>query len=214
MEKRLRKWVGFTRAWIFPTPVSFHHYCDSLHPFPSWECYWQPTRAPPFSLECTSRLHAGHSGFGADRRRKMLSEIECGICYRSFNAARRCPRELHCKHSFCESCLRSLSRGLAGRTVIDCPLCRHPTVLPGEGCVRAQLRVDECALERLVAAGVLDQDQEEEEEEGEMKEVKEDPEEESVVSGAVERGMLRRCWKKVWRVISGKTTEQRVDGKQ
>uniref|UniRef100_A0A3P9M1T5 E3 ubiquitin-protein ligase KEG n=1 Tax=Oryzias latipes TaxID=8090 RepID=A0A3P9M1T5_ORYLA len=143
----------------------------------------------------------------------MLSEIECGVCYRSFNAARCCPRELHCKHSFCESCLRRLGRGLAGRTVIDCPLCRHPTVLtgePGEAAVRAQLRVDECALERLVAAGVLDQDQEEDEEE-ETEEVKESPVEQRDVSSGVERGMLRRSWKKVWRAISGKRSEQRVD---
>ncbi|KAG8006164.1 hypothetical protein GBF38_005348 [Nibea albiflora] len=93
----------------------------------------------------------------------MYSELECGICYRTYNAGRRCPRELQCKHSFCESCLLALSRPLAPEEArqgadrsITCPLCRQTTSITGERPMRAELRVDECVLERLLSAGVLD----------------------------------------------------------
>ncbi|KAI3375761.1 hypothetical protein L3Q82_004057 [Scortum barcoo] len=166
----------------------------------------------------------------------MYSELECGICYRNYNAGRRCPRELRCKHSFCESCLLALSRALtpgearqgAGGRSIACPLCRHRTDISGEGKVRAELRVDEGVLERLMSAGVLDNEDPEEEEE-----VVEEEEEECQVQGGDDgreeatlpdtaaeesdssvgsRGRsLRRSWRKVWRKISGKRGGERRD---
>ncbi|XP_030285466.1 RING finger protein 227 [Sparus aurata] len=153
----------------------------------------------------------------------MYSELECGICYRTFNGGRRCPRELQCKHSFCESCLLALSRPqgpgearLGADASIVCPLCRHTTSISGEGKVRAELRVDECVLERLLAAGVLDQeDPEEEEQDGEVqdgcddKEVSTPPEsaaEESDSPAGSRGGRLRRSCRKVWKKISGKSS--------
>lgn len=138
----------------------------------------------------------------------MYSEFECGICYRTYNAGRRCPRELRCKHSFCESCLLALSRPLgadegllgADRSIV-CPLCRHATSISEEGRV-VELRVDECVLERLLAAGVLDQEGDDPEEE-EGAHVRDGNEE---VGGG---GRLRRSWRKVWRKISGKSSRQR-----
>ncbi|XP_038587739.1 E3 ubiquitin-protein ligase-like [Micropterus salmoides] len=157
----------------------------------------------------------------------MYSELECGICYRTYNTGRRCPRELHCKHSFCESCLLALSRSpgpeearLGADRSIVCPLCRHTTSISGQGKMRAELRVDECALERLLAAGVLDQEEEEEEdpegdedgddqgcdEEATLPEI---PAEESDSFPGSRGGRLRRTWSKVWRKISGKSSRQR-----
>ncbi|XP_038150806.1 E3 ubiquitin-protein ligase-like [Cyprinodon tularosa] len=146
----------------------------------------------------------------------MFSEIECGVCYRTYNAARRCPRELRCKHSFCESCLRAMSRPLGGQQSIDCPLCRHTTTLSGQGSFKAELRVDESALERLVAAGVLEgedrEKEEEEEEEGEVPEsegeVPETRSEEGDSSTGSRCGRLRRSWRKVWMKISGKKRDE------
>ncbi|TNN47242.1 RING finger protein 183 [Liparis tanakae] len=154
----------------------------------------------------------------------MDSEHECAVCYRTFNAGLRCPRELRCGHSFCESCLLVLSRPRGEDRLIVCPLCRHPTSISGEGRrVRAELRVDEYILERLIASGVLDREEEEEEEE--VKEEEEDslvrgggddnaappraPAEESDFSRGSRGGRLRRGGRKVWRLISGKDSGQR-----
>uniref|UniRef100_A0A3Q2Q6T9 Si:ch73-335l21.4 n=1 Tax=Fundulus heteroclitus TaxID=8078 RepID=A0A3Q2Q6T9_FUNHE len=152
----------------------------------------------------------------------MFSEIECGVCYRTYNAARRCPRELHCKHAFCERCLRAMSRQptpAGADRCIACPLCRHVTALSARGSVKSELRVDESALERLVTAGVLDREEdpedeaeEEEEEDGEAPECEgEVPETEAEEndSSAGRRG--GRFWKKVWRKISGKSARGRQD---
>ncbi|KAG5261005.1 hypothetical protein AALO_G00298930 [Alosa alosa] len=102
-------------------------------------------------------------------------ELECGVCYQIYNAGRRCPRELRCKHSFCECCLNLLAQSTAheiGRVctadvpaevTIVCPLCRYPTTLPG-GEVRRQLQVDEDLFERMVSSGVLDDSMSDDEE--------------------------------------------------
>ncbi|XP_037614780.1 E3 ubiquitin-protein ligase-like [Sebastes umbrosus] len=150
----------------------------------------------------------------------MCSEQECGICYRTYNAGRRCPRQLQCKHSFCESCLRALSRGpaeelrLEGDRLIICPLCRHTTSISGEEKVRAELRVDESILERLITSGVLDQEEEEDPEEDVLcdtaQEIPVTPAEESDFSPASRGGRVRRSWRKVCRLISGKSEQPRV----
>lgn len=151
----------------------------------------------------------------------MYSELECGVCYRTYNAGRRCPRELRCKHSFCESCLRALSRPLgrdearlgADRS-IACPLCRHATFIPQGRKVRAELRVDECALERVLAAGMLDGEEDEpEEREGggddEGATLPEAPAEQSESSPVSRGGRIRRSLSKVWKKISGNGARQR-----
>ncbi|XP_041821430.1 E3 ubiquitin-protein ligase-like [Chelmon rostratus] len=150
----------------------------------------------------------------------MYSELECGICYRTYNAGRRCPRELQCKHSFCESCLLALSRPLgpdearlgADRSIV-CPLCRHTTSISGEGKVRAELRVDECVLERLLATGLLDQEEDEPEgdscEDSEGATRPETTADESDSSAGSRGGRLRLSLRKVWRTISGKSSRQR-----
>ncbi|KAM7377276.1 hypothetical protein PAMA_013870 [Pampus argenteus] len=143
----------------------------------------------------------------------MFSELECGICYRTFNAGLRCPRELHCKHSFCHSCLRALSRPHRPEeerlgAAIVCPLCRHTSSISGE--IREELRMDESVLERLLAEGVLDRedDPEEEEETEDDGQVQggcdETDAEESDSSVGSSGGKLRRSWRKIWRKISGK----------
>ncbi|XP_034425128.1 RING finger protein 227 [Hippoglossus hippoglossus] len=148
----------------------------------------------------------------------MYSHIECGICYRTYNAGRRCPRELRCRHTFCEGCLLALSRPGEGSpgadTAILCPLCRQTTSIPCEGRIRSELRVDESVLARLMEAEVLDQEEEEDPEEApdqdedEGATLQETQAEESDSSAGSRGGKVRRSLKKVWKVISGKSLQQ------
>ncbi|TRY85555.1 hypothetical protein DNTS_017175 [Danionella cerebrum] len=89
----------------------------------------------------------------------MFQETECGICYQTYNLGRRCPRQLSCKHAFCESCLLTLASSAERHGFrIACPLCRHFTRVPEEG-IRGNLSVDEEIFERLASMGdVLDDD--------------------------------------------------------
>uniref|UniRef100_A0A3B3ZKA5 RING-type domain-containing protein n=1 Tax=Periophthalmus magnuspinnatus TaxID=409849 RepID=A0A3B3ZKA5_9GOBI len=154
----------------------------------------------------------------------MYTELECAICYLRYNAGRRCPRELHCKHTFCESCLLALSRALAlseahrpdKDTAIVCPLCRHTTSISGEEQIRAELRVDECAMEQLIVTGVLLETEEEEPEEGSQdleeestpsEDTGEDTGEDRDPSEGQNRGTLRRTLRKVWKKIIGKNAD-------
>ncbi|KAM6959717.1 uncharacterized protein LKV04_021370 [Tautogolabrus adspersus] len=159
----------------------------------------------------------------------MYSELECGICYQTYNAGRRCPRELQCKHSFCENCLLALSRPLQGGPddearlgadkSIVCPLCRHITSILGDRSLRVELRVDECVLEQLLISGVLDRedDDDQEEEEGGVQDdcdvneegtLSENPAGEGDSPPGSRGGRLRRSWSKVWRKMSGKRSRQ------
>ncbi|XP_074517948.1 RING finger protein 227 [Halichoeres trimaculatus] len=157
----------------------------------------------------------------------MYSDLECGICCWTYNTGRRCPRELHCKHSFCESCLLALSRPLQGgpgdearlgadRSIV-CPLCRHTTTIPGEMTVRAELRVDETVLERLLDAGVLEREDDQGEEEDSVGNSSDGfdrgtpPDtlaEEGDSSPGSRGGRVRRSWTKVWRKISGRNSRR------
>lgn len=141
----------------------------------------------------------------------MCSELECGICYRSYNTGRRCPRELQCKHSFCERCLVTLSQSSVcevestkecspqDKTIV-CPLCRYPT--PVSGKVRAALRVDEGILERMVLSGVLSMTDDEEDSEDDETSQENSAEERDSSSGSIVgrfRCSLRRVWGKLTR---------------
>lgn len=105
-----------------------------------------------------------------------------------------------------------------------CPLCRYTTSISAEEKLRAELPVDECVLEQLLAEGVLEQEDEEDDD-------KEAAEEAPVLDGCVDHseeaalpetsadesdaiavsrgGRLRRSCRKVWQKISGKSPQQR-----
>lgn len=145
------------------------------------------------------------------------------MCYELFNAGRRCPRELQCKHSFCETCLRAMltHRGAdeppaSCHRLILCPLCRYPTSVSEEGRVRAELRVDEGVLERLLAAGLLDRAVDESDEDQNVRSEEGGttlpgcPQQGGVEAFSRSRGgSLRQSWKRVWRRISSKNSQRR-----
>ncbi|XP_036403519.1 E3 ubiquitin-protein ligase-like [Megalops cyprinoides] len=142
----------------------------------------------------------------------MCSELECGICYRVYNTGRRCPRELICLHTFCERCLVTLSStsfrddgGLAkpGDIAIVCPLCRYSSTVTGAEGVRKAFRVDESVLERMLAAGVLDDSSAEdsESEDGDTEEGEENAEGAHPIAeeSAVPRSRKSKLWRSVKR---------------
>lgn len=159
----------------------------------------------------------------------MYSDLECGICYRSYNLGRRCPRELQCRHSFCESCLLALALsqpqpGAANRAVV-CPLCRQTTsICGGEKKLRTELKVDESVLERLLASGILDDEPEEEEaEHGQVQDACDHGEdqapselagrdqttaEQSDSTTGTGSGRLRQTLGKVWKKIIGESRQR------
>ncbi|XP_074871939.1 E3 ubiquitin-protein ligase RNF183 [Carettochelys insculpta] len=65
----------------------------------------------------------------ADRRSRQ-PEADCPVCWNPFNNTFRTPKLLECRHSFCIECLAHLSLVSPTRNRLQCPLCRHPTVLP------------------------------------------------------------------------------------
>ncbi|XP_069025904.1 RING finger protein 228 [Embiotoca jacksoni] len=60
-------------------------------------------------------------------------DVECPICYQSYNPYNKCPRMLECLHVFCTECLQRIQHcpyeHPHGPRAIPCPLCRHLTPL-------------------------------------------------------------------------------------
>ncbi|KAL0970292.1 hypothetical protein UPYG_G00239960 [Umbra pygmaea] len=151
----------------------------------------------------------------------MCLELECGICYQIYNTGRRCPRELQCKHSFCESCLLTISRPSVSEIestkecsqqdkTIVCPLCRHPTSVSGK--LKTALRVDESVLEKLLASGVDEAmtDEEAEDDEGEYTTSLENTSEEMDTSSGSRSGRIRLSLKRFWGKLTGRHTQRRT----
>uniref|UniRef100_A0A3B4B263 RING-type domain-containing protein n=1 Tax=Periophthalmus magnuspinnatus TaxID=409849 RepID=A0A3B4B263_9GOBI len=63
----------------------------------------------------------------------LCEDTECSVCLLPYTRLERIPRLLHCRHTFCQSCLETLSQSRAGLITVCCPLCRRVT------CVRRSL---------------------------------------------------------------------------
>uniref|UniRef100_A0A8C8SXL6 Ring finger protein 183 n=1 Tax=Pelusios castaneus TaxID=367368 RepID=A0A8C8SXL6_9SAUR len=57
-------------------------------------------------------------------------EAHCPVCWNPYNNTFHTPKLLECRHSFCIECLAHLSLLSPAHNRLQCPLCRHPTVLP------------------------------------------------------------------------------------
>ncbi|XP_019965243.2 uncharacterized protein [Paralichthys olivaceus] len=77
-------------------------------------------------------------------------DLECAICFSEFNNVFRCPKMLHCKHTFCLECLARMNVKSSEPNAIQCPLCRGLTPLPNLGLPR--LPTDSDVLSYLPAA--------------------------------------------------------------
>ncbi|CAL1590900.1 unnamed protein product [Knipowitschia caucasica] len=149
---------------------------------------------------------------------EQSAELECAVCFLTYNAGRRCPRELHCKHTFCESCLLALAQAVglneADRAIV-CPLCRQTTCVSAEERLRAQLRVDESAMEQLLLSELLltedpaepNEPEKEEETEGQLSPCESSAQDSDLSMGS-SRLRLRRTLRRVWKKISGRDAQQ------
>ncbi|XP_074524899.1 uncharacterized protein LOC141789397 [Halichoeres trimaculatus] len=101
----------------------------------------------------------------------LCEDGDCSVCLSPFSRSDRIPRVLHCRHTFCELCLETMSRSRSGMLTVPCPLCRRVS------CIRNGLSLQEALW---VNSRLWDQIPEEEEdgEEEEEDGVKEEAEEE------------------------------------
>ena len=61
--------------------------------------------------------------------KKVTAQLECGICLDEYKD----PKLLSCFHVFCKQCLEPLVLQRREQSLLDCPNCRHTTVLPPQG---------------------------------------------------------------------------------
>ncbi|XP_028987223.2 E3 ubiquitin-protein ligase RNF182 [Betta splendens] len=112
---------------------SFYRRCSD-----TGESYCGPTWTPgpvwTSLLTCPVELWDGMLGTeadGADVGLLSPEQLECKICYCSYNLAGRRPKVLRCRHCLCSRCLSKILDldGPAG--AVMCPFCRCVTVLTG-----------------------------------------------------------------------------------
>ncbi|MEE6504752.1 hypothetical protein FKM82_005331 [Ascaphus truei] len=60
---------------------------------------------------------------------KLDPEYDCPVCWNPYNNTIRTPKLLDCRHFFCVECLARLALVTQLRNRLQCPLCRHTTIL-------------------------------------------------------------------------------------
>ncbi|XP_014830133.1 PREDICTED: RING finger protein 186-like [Poecilia mexicana] len=95
----------------------------------------------------------------------LCEDGECSVCLLPYSRMDRIPRVLHCRHTFCEPCLETISRLRSGHLAVSCPLCRRVTCIGQERSLQEALWVDLELWERIQEAAVVEEQEEVEEEE-------------------------------------------------
>ncbi|XP_042285387.1 E3 ubiquitin-protein ligase RNF182 [Thunnus albacares] len=76
-------------------------------------------------------------------------ELECKICYCTYNLGSRRPKVLECCHRLCAKCLaKILDLGESPPNAVVCPFCRYVTRLPGDA---VSTLPDDCNLVAALA---------------------------------------------------------------
>ncbi|XP_040896636.1 tripartite motif-containing protein 3 [Toxotes jaculatrix] len=59
----------------------------------------------------------------------LCEDGDCSVCFLPYSRMDRIPRVLHCRHTFCELCLETMSQARSGLLTVACPLCRRVTCI-------------------------------------------------------------------------------------
>ncbi|XP_033996794.1 histone acetyltransferase KAT6B [Trematomus bernacchii] len=95
----------------------------------------------------------------------LCEDGECSVCLLPYSRTDRVPRVLHCRHTFCQLCLETMSQARSGLLTVGCPLCRRVTGV-GRGLgLQEALWVDSKLWEQIPEEEDAEAEEEEEEEE-------------------------------------------------
>uniref|UniRef100_A0A669BRI3 Im:7152348 n=1 Tax=Oreochromis niloticus TaxID=8128 RepID=A0A669BRI3_ORENI len=95
----------------------------------------------------------------------LCEDGDCSVCLLPYSREERIPRVLHCRHTFCDSCLERMSTERNGLLTVGCPLCRRVTCIGRGRGLREALWVNSELWDQIPED--VDIREEEEEEEGE-----------------------------------------------
>ncbi|CAN9500798.1 unnamed protein product [Ophioblennius macclurei] len=98
----------------------------------------------------------------------LCEDGECGVCLLPYSRMDRVPRVLHCRHTFCEPCLETISQDRSGMLTVRCPLCRRVTCVGLGLSLQEALWVDSERWDQI-PHGVEAEDAEEDEDQCQLK---------------------------------------------
>uniref|UniRef100_A0A672YG57 Im:7152348 n=1 Tax=Sphaeramia orbicularis TaxID=375764 RepID=A0A672YG57_9TELE len=94
----------------------------------------------------------------------LCEDTECSVCLSPFSRVDRIPRVLHCRHTFCDPCLETMSQVRSGLLTVCCPLCRRVTCIGRGLSLQEALWVNSRLWDQIPEdEDIEDQDKEEEE---------------------------------------------------
>ncbi|XP_042178789.1 E3 ubiquitin-protein ligase RNF186 [Oncorhynchus tshawytscha] len=104
----------------------------------------------------------------------LCEDRECGVCYQPYSRQDRIPRVLHCRHTFCATCLETMSQPKSDMVTVCCPLCRQTTCVGRGLSLQEALWVNSRLWEYIPESKEEEEEVKEEEEEEEGKEEEEE----------------------------------------
>ncbi|XP_044217775.1 RING finger protein 223 [Thunnus albacares] len=79
----------------------------------------------------------------------LCEDSECSVCLLPYSRMDRIPRVLHCRHTFCDPCLETMSQARSGLLTVGCPLCRRVTCIGRGLSLQEALWVDSRLWEQI-----------------------------------------------------------------
>ncbi|KAM3619614.1 uncharacterized protein V6R79_010888 [Siganus canaliculatus] len=101
----------------------------------------------------------------------LCEDGDCSVCLSPYSRMDRIPRVLHCRHTFCELCLETMSQTRSGLLTVACPLCRRVTCIGRGLSLQEALWVNSRLWEQITEE---EEAEEEEEKDGLRQEAKEE----------------------------------------